>query len=554
MKLQPLINILAYIALSESSYLKLPIIKKRYDNSNIQSHFNEPHYIIKNENPFVKREHPDADFELHAKFNQLAYNVELEIGSNKDKVTLLIDTASSDMFVNDVNNLPCKQYEEEEGPSGDENDGSDSDSDSDSDSSIYLKKRDVFEKSSCGAISYPQFDYPAQQIPSDYDYYMNLTRNIADPSLCSTFGYFSSENSTTMNELETPFNITYGDDSSAIGTMITDNVYFNGIEISNFTFGLNTDGNRSGPVLGIGYKDNQNSYQNGYNQYSSFPYHLKDLGLINKVAYSFYAPYDSSSSNAQLTFGAYDKNGYLPESGLTKVPIIKYSSRNKRGLGPYYLSITLNSISITTQSNDYKSELIATGNAAAILDTGTTATVLPYYILNELLVKYDFKWSSQVSSYIISEKEIPKDKAFITFNFQNALIKVPIIDFTYPILDGETLSNTGLRSISITSFDNDYFLLGDDFLSNIYFIADLESNELSIGQVNPQKSSESLVIIESEINDAVQSSNWDQVYGYNGITNLKLKNTYTVDDLKTADNVTENIQLYVAGAGVDLGW
>lgn len=579
-----LLVVAVFMALVESAFFHVPIVKKRHDKTDLAGEHGDstvqPHILLRNKNRLVKRDHPEASFEMDIKFDQLIYEAHLTIGSNKEKVVLLVDTGSSDMIVNSQSNIECLA------------DGDDSDADNDDDtdyddsqlyfgneaiygtdeisnghSSANLCKRELSSVSASVSASvssaessdaYPTYPIITKSIsyfPTNEAYLDKISPELESFYNCMAYGVYDQDNSTTFTNLSVPLSITYADGTGASGYFGTDDVYFGDTKIEKLTFGVNINTYKQSGVLGLGFKANQSPFQNGYAQYDSFPYRLKSLGMINKVVYSFYAPYGGSSSDS-IIFGAYDSNGYESSTGLTLVPIINYSMNAKAGDGPYYISITLNSVLFT--SSEFSNKLIASGNAPAILDLGTTSSIFPYYIFEQIIAKFGFQWSSQLSSYVVSESDIPKETAYVTFNFQNALIKVPVIDFTFPVIDGDTLSATGLRSISISYSEDDYFLLGDDFLSSAFFVVDLEEKNVALGQVNVKSggSSVSLVTVTNEIIDAVKSSNWDYVYGYSGSTRLVLKEVGNLNDTATdyEQSLQDNLQLYIAGQGGELGW
>lgn len=546
-----ILSIISLISTIESSFVHIPIVKKRFNSKEFNHKdyelINEPHFFLHNTNKLVKREDTDASFEMEIKFDQIFYEATFNVGSNKDQITVLVDTASSDLIINSYDNIQCQ---------------ADADSNADNDDNELFKRDNDNEENNYEAINYCIHPYPTLKkreisySPTNEVYIEKLESQIDSVFNCTKYGVFNENNSSSFQNLSIPLNIEYGDGTMATGYYGIDNIYFNNIKISNITIGLNINSYREMGILGIGFKSNENSFQNGYNEYDNFPIQLKNQDLINKIVYSFYAPYSSKNLNTNsILFGAYDSTGFIKSKGLTLLPLINYNINPKNGDGPYYISITLNSISINNQNLNLNNKLIAIGNAPVILDCGSTASVLPYYIFNEILINFDFKWSNQLNSYIINENEIiNKDESYLNFNFQNAIIKIPIIDFTLPVIDGDTLSVTGLRSISINYSNNDYFLLGDDFLSSVYFVVDIEDKNIAIGQVNSNKSSDSIVIVNDEIEDAVKSSIWDQIYGYKGSTSLKLINVDNPNNITTMDDSDEDLELYIQGLGIDLKW
>lgn len=580
----------------KSSFLHLPVIKKRYDLNNdeysLKTKFSQPHLLLSTTNDndndkYLKRENSEDSFQLDLKFDQIMYEVELYIGSNKDLVTLFVDTGSADMVVNSADNYECTSDTAAAEIEQDEDDSDDDDA---------LFKRDKIQnycqveittatkttKNITNSISlFSLINTPSKEIiinsknsyyKSSQNIYPTLTREIIDSSTneayidlispklsesfnCMAYGVFNQSNSSTFQNLSVPLDIVYGDGTEFSGNYVIDDIYFGegNNKISNFTFGLNINSYKQTGILGLGFMSNEYAYQNNeYPKYENFPIYLKKIGLINKSLYSFYLPYNGLS-NDSILFGAYDSNGFDLSTGLTLLPIINFSPSIKNGNGPYYISFTLNSISFSTNLIYNKS--IAIGNAPIILDTGSSNTMMPYYIFNEILIKFGFQWSNQLNNYVINESEISnKLLNFITFNFQGAIIKVPIIDFTLPVIDGKTLSFTGLRSISITSANIDYFLFGDDFLSSIYFIVDLDDQNIAIGQVNQNKSSNNIITVNDSIPHASKSLYWNEIYGYNGSKSLKLVEIDDPNKISTIKDSDEDLELYALGYGDNLEW
>ncbi|KAG0684157.1 hypothetical protein C6P42_004404 [Pichia californica] len=596
MLLKKIINFSLLTTVVKSSFLHLPVIKKRYDLNNdeysLKTKFSQPHLLLSTTNDndndkYLKRENSEDSFQLDLKFDQIMYEVELYIGSNKDLVRLFVDTGSADMVVNSADNYECTSDTAAAEIEQDEDDSDDDD---------VLFKRDKIQnycqveittatkttKNITNSISsFSLINTPSKEIiinsknsyyKSSQNIYPTLTREIIDSSTneayidlispklsesfnCMAYGVFNQSNSSTFQNLSVPLDIVYGDGTEFSGNYVIDDIYFGegNNKISNFTFGLNINSYKQTGILGLGFMSNEYAYQNNeYPKYENFPIYLKKIGLINKSLYSFYLPYNGLS-NDSILFGAYDSNGFDLSTGLTLLPIINFSPSIKNGNGPYYISFTLNSISFSTNLIYNKS--IAIGNAPIILDTGSSNTMMPYYIFNEILIKFGFQWSNQLNNYVINESEISnKLLNFITFNFQGAIIKVPIIDFTLPVIDGKTLSFTGLRSISITSANIDYFLFGDDFLSSIYFIVDLDDQNIAIGQVNQNKSSNNIITVNDSIPHASKSLYWNEIYGYNGSKSLKLVEIDDPNKISTIKDSDEDLELYALGYGDNLEW
>lgn len=492
-----------------------------------------PHVLIDtevNEKPvgFLKRGYVPVEI----KYTQLTYFVEFEIGSNKDKVLISLDSGSSDFWVNGSHNEKCLD-------------------DSDNSSNITNIVEPV-SSSSQQKIHWAS-DGTCYVIVSDES--QALTKRAESSAIsyegCLGFGVFDADDSTTFKESDLTFEIQYGDNSSSVGILGSDTVYVGGVEISNVTFGVNEDSTANG-MLGLGFPVNQAGYQlQDQPIYDNLPTTMKKQGLIDKVVYSLKASIASQEYQSELLFGGYDRNSYTGQ--LTLLPIIDYiiPGSSKKGQGPYYLSLTLNSLTFDNESTPF-----ATGAAAAILDSGATGSFFPSNVILAIAQKYGFELSQELGGYAVSESKIKDAK--LKFNLQGASIEVPLVYFTYPVLDSTTYAYSELRLLSVVYYkDIDYFILGDDFLSMVSFVVDMEEKQVAIGQANLAQHSENIVVVSDSIPDAVMATDWDKVYGSNGQTTLEtVGKAVTEDDIGVLPaNQTENLTGgFIAGLGIDLDW
>lgn len=76
-------------------------------------------------------------------------------------------------------------------------------------------------------------------------------------SVCAQSGTYSANASSTYEYLNSNFNISYVDGSSASGDYATDTFHLGDLEIDDFQFGIGYSSSSEQGVLGIGYPSNE---------------------------------------------------------------------------------------------------------------------------------------------------------------------------------------------------------------------------------------------------------------------------------------------------------
>ncbi|QPG74813.1 hypothetical protein FOA43_002149 [Brettanomyces nanus] len=475
---------------------------------------------------------------------QTFYQTILEIGSTKQRVAVLVDTGSSDLWVVSSNNTGCLA-----GTTGSLSSGVVS-----VHSSAGSTIAGTLVSSLSSATATGSLLGDIYSIESDYSlmsdvYYTTITtmmmkgialsniRNLnadigsptvekanddsdyasssiatAEPTLdCSEYGTFNSNDSDTFSSNNTAFSIEYADDTFAIGIWGNDNVMINSVKVSDLSFAVCDDTDNQLGVLGIGlpglettYGGSTSSSTSDMYMYANLPIKMRDLGLIESVSYSVYLN-DSDSSEASILFGAIDHDKYVGDLSLFPIinSVASYGYKN-----PIRLEITLNSLNLGSSKED-KQVTFGSGYAPALLDTGTTLTYMPTDILDELFSWLSVEYSSSLGYYMKCDDA---DGLSITFNFQGVDIRVPLSDFlvTLTTTSGSTSSYcmVGLKENSDESFT-----LGDSFLRNVYFAVDMENYVIAMAPANLNSTSEDIEVISSSIPSAVSAPDWSMSYG-----------------------------------------
>lgn len=217
------------------------------------------------------------------------FTSEIEIGSNKQSVTVQVDTGSSDLWVMDSTNPYC-----------------------------------------VGAT--------------------DSTISSSDQVNCTSSAMFDSSDSSTYHSNSTTFKITYGDTTFASGYYGYDNIIIGGKTVSNANFAVANQSNSTTAVWGIGLLGSEalvttierdGSYSPTY---SNIPLQMKQQGIISQNAYSLWLN-DVDAEEGSLLFGGVDHAKY--SGTLQTVPLLSTIS----GGDPNTFTVALGNLSLYQGSN-----------------------------------------------------------------------------------------------------------------------------------------------------------------------------------------------------------
>lgn len=299
-------------------------------------------------------------------------------------------------------------------------------------------------------------------------------------------GSFDPTKSSSFTQLTTGgFNISYdqpGDSDS--GYYFSDTVSFgNNVQIPNVTIGLATYAFDHTGLMGVGMRLLESAVQTGESQtgYPTIVDSLVSAGLIERAAFSLWLN-DLDASSGSILFGGVDSDKYTGD--LVGLPIQIDAAA---GIYDRYL-VTLTSISI---KDDAGTRLLSDPSlsVAALLDSGTTSTVLPDDVAkaiwgglgavvagpNEQLVPCNLKNTNADLIFGFGGQGGPSISVSLSEMINNA-----------GITPGATFDNgEAVCSLFVDSVANDpsgSIILGDSFLRSAYVVYDLENNEIAIGQ------------------------------------------------------------------------
>lgn len=261
--------------------------------------------------------------------NVSSFTAAIQIGSNKQNVSVIVDTGSSDLWVMAYDNPYCSSY------SSSSNGGGSTD-----DSSSSISQSDKIK--------------------------------------CSNDTIYDFAESSSFSANSTSFHITYGDGTFANGSYCQDTISYGSASISKANFALANKTDSANSVWGIGLaglESTVTTYDSSGDfspTYSNIPMQMKEQGIIKAVAYSLWLN-DVSASTGQLLFGGVDHAKY--NGSLQSVPLLS----TYQGAKPNEFQIKLDKISLYQGSN---SADIVTCALPALLDSGTTYMMLPQSFLD----------------------------------------------------------------------------------------------------------------------------------------------------------------------------
>lgn len=469
---------------SDSKYFKLDAQKLRGSTIQDATPGAKPFGLIKRDiDPYSS----DNEYLFMGLSNENTFYLsEIEIGTPPQKVGVLVDTGSSDLWVVATNNTYCQS-----GTGGPLNKAIDRSSivdwtkaqSPDSDSILISNSTDL-EKVSA----------------------LNKAVSSSDQLDCSTYGTFTFQDSETFVSNNTAFSITYADGTFAKGTWSHDDVVINGANVTDLSFAVCDNADNAMGVFGIGLAGLETTFSGSASssslfardqyKYENLPLKLKSLGIIDYVAYSVYLN-NAEAESANILFGAIDTTKYTGD--LVALPII--NSHKSQGYNEAIeLEVTLNSLTLVDSNSNTQASL-GSGAATALLDTGTTLTYLPQAILTSIHDLIGAQYSSSIGYYVVTCSDVTDYS--LSFNFQGFNVDIPLSDFLIQ------LSTTSGRSssycmVGLQSSDASSFTLGDNFLRSVYMVADYENMEIALAIADHgNANTENIKVIQSSIPDAV---------------------------------------------------
>lgn len=368
------------------------------------------------------------------------YNVSIQVGTPPQKMNVLVDTGSSDLWVIDKDNKYCAS-----------------------------------SQSQLSSLNYID---------------------------CSRSGVFDHSASSTFHKNNSDFFIKYGDGTVAEGDWATDTLAISGVTIKNMSFGLGTSTNSSTSILGIGYALNEASAALDDNPYTylNFPLRLVQQGAISIPAYSLYLN-DIYAKSGSVLFGGVDHAKY--QGTLAKIPILPTSKDSSTPVA-FMVALNSLVFNSQSSSSKVSSSETLSQSIYALLDSGTSMTYLPQSLARSVIIdQFEGVYVSQLGYYVQNcdfQGNLTYDfsGAKISVPFSNLLFPLQRKD-GQPLTNSK---DQPICAIGILPFESSFALLGDTFLRNAYVVYDLQNNEIALAQALPNATDSNIEKIVSSIPSA----------------------------------------------------
>ncbi|CAL3970210.1 hypothetical protein PZA11_006478 [Diplocarpon coronariae] len=298
-------------------------------------------------------------------------------------------------------------------------------------------------------------------------------------------GQFDPQKSSSFLDVgQGEFNISYVDGSGAAGDYFQDTFQIGGGTLQQFQMGVAIDTTIGTGIMGIGYNTSEANIDSGNGTiYPNLPWALVNQGLTKSAAYSLWLN-DLQSSTGSILFGGVDTAKYTGDL----ISIDVYPSRRNGRVTSFTVAFT--SLSATSPSG---TDQLTPANyaTAAILDSGTTITLLPDDLATMIFEEVGATVSQQLGAVVVP-CDLAKVSGSINYGFGGTggpTIKVAISDLVLPLTltNGRTPTYTNGQTacqLGIQAAGDLPVLFGDSFLQSAYAVYDLENNKIALAQTD----------------------------------------------------------------------
>ncbi|QSZ36440.1 hypothetical protein DSL72_006319 [Monilinia vaccinii-corymbosi] len=312
-------------------------------------------------------------------------------------------------------------------------------------------------------------------------------------------GSFDASSSKTFLDVEPDaFNISYVDGTGSSGDYFQDTFSIGGETIKGFTMGLALDTTISIGIMGIGYNNSEANVQTGNGTtYPNLPNALVSSGLIKTNAYSLWLD-DIDASSGSILFGGIDTAKYTGD--LVSVDV--YPSSRGGSVNSFTVAWTSLSVNSSSGSDQLTPAAFA---QPAILDSGTTITLLPDDIAAVVFEEFGATVSQQLGAVVVP-CSLAKKSGSINYGFGGVggpIIKVDVSQLVLPLTTSNgripTYSNGAPAcQLGIQPAGSNPTLFGDTFLRSAYVVYDLENNRIGLAQTDFDATGSHIVPFASE--------------------------------------------------------
>lgn len=295
------------------------------------------------------------------------------------------------------------------------------------------------------------------------------------------------QKSSTYTTLEQGgFEIQYGTAGSLVkGDYFSDNFGIGDMVVKNLTMALATEAeNVPTGIMGISFPQDESITETGTQPYPNLVSVMYTQGLIGARAYSLYLD-DLEAATGNILFGGYDTDKYTGD--LLTLAIQPDAQTGTIST----MTVALTSLGIEDSSGS-QSLTNSSFAEAALLDSGTTLTLLPPAIFESLSTYFNAQYDSQEGVALVECTTVQNAKGTVNFGFGGSggpVIKVPYSEFAVPIYTstGQPATfNNGATACMFGILDQNQaslgIILGDTFLRSAYVVYDLDNKQIALAQ------------------------------------------------------------------------
>jgi len=300
---------------------------------------------------------------------------------------------------------------------------------------------------------------------------------------CAAYGTYSRTSSSTYAYVNPYFNITYVDNSGAVGPYVTDTLHIGGATIPELQFGIGDSSTSVEGILGIGYAANEAIIQYGLPTYDNTPVLMLKNGLIQSNAYSLWLD-DIESSSGSILFGGVNTDKYVGE--LKTLPIV---ARN--GVYSQFV-IAMTAVGV----NGVAGSVVSGQEIGVLLDSGTSLTYLPDDIADAILAEFGATYDADLGAAVV-DCSLGSSSGSVDFTFTSPVITVPLSEL---VIGAGYDNGKQVCIFGIAPSSGSQAILGDTFLRSAYVVYDLSNNEISLAQTNFNSTADAILEITSGAN------------------------------------------------------
>ncbi|KAK7961852.1 uncharacterized protein PG986_002677 [Apiospora aurea] len=319
-----------------------------------------------------------------------------------------------------------------------------------------------------------------------------------------TLGSFDSKKSSSMTVVgKNIFSISYVDGSHSKGDYFTDDFEIGGAKLTNVTMGLGVDTDIPYGLVGVGYALNEAivaDTQRVSSPYKNLPVQMMEEGLISTNAYSLWLN-DLDASTGQILFGGVDTEKYEGEMSVVNVQMDSQTGA--------FTSFIVSMTSLTANSPSGSDSLTTRQYPIpVVLDSGTTLSYLPTELAVQVWREVGAVWDTYTQmAYVPCGMENSKGTFEFGFAGPNGpKISVDMTELVLDIAEGSDVpkfqsgqyKGQNICQFGIQNFTSEPFLLGDTFLRSAYVVYDLENNQIGMAKTDFNSTKSNIVAFPSK--------------------------------------------------------